>query len=73
MSNICRRYDAAGGTVSLNELKSMMMNTEANETEAKARCTETTMALNAAVENSEPKREENKYKKFVIDVANLII
>lgn len=57
---VVRRYDAAGGKISLNELKSMMLNAEANETEAKARCTESesTMALNVTTENVDQKKEK---------------
>ncbi|XP_044765740.1 uncharacterized protein LOC123321992 [Coccinella septempunctata] len=55
---VIRRYDASGGKISLNEIKSMMLNTEATEAEAKARCEEmeTTVALNASVGSRDSKK-----------------
>lgn len=62
---VIRRYDASGGKISLNEIKSMMLNTEATETEAKARCEEmeTAVALNASAESRDSKRSG----KFNVD------
>ncbi|XP_050519687.1 uncharacterized protein LOC126893470 [Diabrotica virgifera virgifera] len=67
---VVRRYDAAGGKISLNELKSLMINAEASETEAKARCSESesTMALNSVVEN-DPKGEKQTRSEVVQKVC----
>ncbi|KAK9752601.1 Zinc knuckle [Popillia japonica] len=57
---VIRRYDAAGGKIALNEIKSIMLNVEASETEAKARCgeVESTVALNAVTEINKGKEDK---------------